>query len=585
MSEEKLGLFNGEDMPDVKSAWDFYNLGLVFNNSINLDDTVKTNSNFVVGKQWEGVQANGLPTPQFNILKRVVGFIVASISTDNIKVNASALASTAGTDSLNEVVRILNEELEALTENNRVPALAREFAYNSAVTGDGCIYTYWDPDVDIGQSIKGAIKSEIIDNTRVMFGDPNDKNVQQQPYIQIASREIVRNVKIRAKANNSPNWTEIRADSDESQATDDAKYTDNKTTVILTMWRNDEDGMIWAYESTQNAEVRAPWSLGIRHYPICWLPWDAVKDSYHGQAMVTGLIPNQIFINKAWAMSMLSIMRTAWPKIVYDQTRVKRWDNRVGGAIGVQGGIDQVAKIMDPATISPQIYQFISLAVEQTQESLGATAVAMGDARPDNTSAILALQKAASTPSEMTKQRLYEAIEDLFRIYVDFIAEYYGTRTVDLPTPPELQQEYELAGQPVPDEIQVEFDFSALKELPMMLKLDVGASTYYSEIASMQTLDQMMQKGWIKRSQYIERIPDGYIPRRRALLNEIRKEEQQQEALAAMQMPPIPPPEAGGEEIPGMGELEQIATAGEEPEIQGGRGYGALQRQINAGVA
>lgn len=590
MAEEKLGLFRGEDKPNVETAWGFYQRGLQFNNQINLDDTVKANENMCIGKQWEGVQANGLPTPQFNVMKRVTGFITASITTDNIKVNASPLANTENTNHLIEIVRILNEELEALTEHNRVPALAREFARNAAVDGDGCIYTYWDADVDIGDNGKGAIKSEIIDNTRVMFGNPNSMRVQDQPYIQIASREIVRNIKLRAKANNSPDWNVIRCDSDESTVMDAAKLTDDKATVILTLWRDDETGEIWAYESTQNAEVRKPWSLGIKLYPICWLPWDAVKDCYHGQAMVTGLIPNQIFINKAWAMSMLSIMRTAWPKIIYDSTRVKRWDNRVGGAIPMQGGdVNSVARVIDPATISPQIAQFIQLAVEQTQESLGATAVALGDTRPDNTSAILALQKAAATPSEMTKQRLYESIEDLFRIYVEFIANYYGKRRVDMPTPPELRQQYEAAGMQAPDEMAVEFDFEIFKDYPMALKLDVGASTYYSEIASMQTLDRLLEMGLIKRSQYIERIPDGYIPRRRALLEDILKEEQAQQmqeqmmmAQQAGMMPPTAGPESG--EVPGAEEAEAIAAPTEEPEIRGGRGYGAAQRAINAGI-
>lgn len=595
MSEEKLGLFRGEDKPNVAVAWDFYEKGLIFNNQLNLDDTVKVNSNFVVGKQWEGVQANGLPTPQFNILKRVVGFIVASLTTDNIKVNGSPLANTLGTLELVDIVRILNEELDALTEHNRIPTLARSLAYDAAVTGDGCIYTYWDPDVDVGNDVKGAIKSEIIENTRVIFGNPNDKAVQIQPYIQIASREIVRNAKIRAKNNGCSDWEQIKPDSEDTYSMDSSKLTDDKVTVILTMWRDDETGEIWAYESTQSAEVKKPWSLGIKLYPICWLPWDAVRDSYHGQAMVTGLIPNQIFINKAWAMSMLSMMRTAWPKVIYDSSRVKRWDNRVGGAIGIPGGdVNSAAKILDPASISPQIYQFIQLAVDQTEQSLGATAVALGDTRPDNTSAILALQKAASTPSEMTKQRLYECIEDLFRIYVEFIGEYYGTRKLDMPTPPEIRQQYEMLGQQAPDEMPADFDFTIFKMIPMSLKLDVGASTYYSEIASMQTLDSLLQQGMITRVQYLERIPDAYIPARMSLVNEIKQEEAQAAAMQAMQqqmmmggMPqegaPLEQPPAEPE-VPTPDEGPILSQLQQEPEIHGGRGYGAAQRAINAGL-
>ena len=508
------------------------------------------------------MNANGLPTPQFNILKRVVGFIVATITSDNLKVNATALANTPNTDELVEPVRIVNEEFEALIEANDIPALNREFARNAAVDGDGCTYTYWDETVDAGIGAKGAIKTEILSNTRVFFGNPNDRSVQNQPYIQIASREIVRNVRLRAKKNGVAEWEQIKPDSDDNQASDSAKLTDDKVTVLLTLWKDDETGEVWGYESTQNCEIRKPWDLGIRLYPITWLSWDYIQDCYHGQAMITGLIPNQIFINKAWAMSMLSMMRTAWPKIVYDKTRVTRWDNRVGGAIGINGGdVNSVARVIDPASISPQISQFIQLAVEQTEQSLGATSVALGDTRPDNTSAIIALQRAAATPSEMTKQNLYRAVEDLFRIYLEFMGSYYGKRTVDFETPDEIREAAQFAGMPVPDTIQQEFDFGMLRENPMMLKLDVGASSYYSEIAALQTLDNLRMSGQIDLVQYLERIPDSYMPRRRALIAELK---QRQTMTNGMQP-------GGGD---GLAQNQQ-------EEISGGGGYGQIQRKIN----
>ena len=72
-------------------------------------------------------------------------------------------------------------------------------------------------------------------------------------------------------------------------------------------------------------------------------------------------------------------MTTAYPKVVYDRTRVERWDNRVGAAIGVNGGdVSGVAKIIDPAQISPQISQFIELAIRYTQNFMGATDTALG---------------------------------------------------------------------------------------------------------------------------------------------------------------------------------------------------------------
>ena len=558
-------------LPDCGTAWKLYERGLDFNSSINLEDTVRVNENFFIGKQWEGVISNGLPTPVFNFLKRVCCFTVATITSDNIKVNASPLSATPNTTSLVEPVRIINEELDALTELNNIPSLMREFARNAAVDGDGCLYTWWDPDAETGQDAKGCIRTEIVENLRVHFGNPNDRDVQSQPWIILERREIISAAQAEAKENGFETWRNIGGDGDNTNP-DAAKETTDKVTTILLFWRDTKTRHIWAYKCARGSSIREPWDLGIKLYPISWLNWDYIQDCFHGQAMITGLIPNQIFVNKLWAMSQLSLMTTAFPKVVYDATRVGKWDNRIGAAIGIQGGdVNNVAKIIDPASISPQISQFIQLAVEETEQSLGATSVALGDTRPDNTSAIIALQRAASTPSEITKQNLYRSIEDLYRIYIEFMGEYYGKRHVDMTTPEEVRQVYDFIGQETPAEIPMQFDFSQLKDMPMHIKLDIGASSYYSEIASIQTLDNLLKMGKIDTIQYLERIPDGYIPGRRELINELK--EQQRNAMAMQaQMQQGAPQNPGGAPVAGDTTKDEIPTGG---------GYSALQRKVN----
>jgi hypothetical protein len=567
MNDEKLGLFDGEDMPDARTAWILLELCRDFNIRINLNETVKANRNFYIGKQWEGVQANGLPQPVFNILKRIVGFHVASMVSENLKANVTPLANTPKTYDIVEPARIVNEEIDALMEHNHITTLVKELARNAAVDGDGCIYAYWDADVNCGGGIMGALRFEAMDNDRVFFGNPNDRDVQSQPYIQITSREIVREVKIRAKENKSKDWKRIIPDTEDYTVVDSAKYTDDKCTVVLTLWKNPEDGTVWAYESTKDCEIRKPWSLGIQSYPLIWFNWDYITDCYHGQSMITGLIPNQIFINKAWAMSMLSIMRSAWPKVVYDKTRIARWDNRVGGAIGINGGdANSAVKIVDPPTIDPQIANFISMAVKMTEESLGATEAALGEGKAYNTSAILSLQRAAATPIELQKQNLYRAVEDLFRISIEFMAEYYGVRSVDIENPQKVAEAQAFIGQTPDATIPEVFDFSQLKDMPMSLKMEVGASSYYSEVASMQTLDNMLTGGFIQPVDYLERIPDSYFPKRRKLIEQMR----------AQMMAPPPPAAA-----PGGGPMLEPFTA-PQTEITGGRGYSAPAREVNA---
>ena len=49
----------------AESVWKEYEKGLAFKAQIGLFETVRVNENFFIGKQWEGVASNGLPTPVF----------------------------------------------------------------------------------------------------------------------------------------------------------------------------------------------------------------------------------------------------------------------------------------------------------------------------------------------------------------------------------------------------------------------------------------------------------------------------------------------------------------------------------------
>lgn len=536
-----------------------YDAGVQFNTGINLYDTVQTNENFFIGKQWEGVRSNGLPTPVFNFLKRVVLFSVANVSTDNLKLHAKPLPSSgkASTRVLELYSDILNDQFAAIFERNQMGGKIREFCRNAAVDGDGCLWAYWDNNVETGQQAKGAIGVEVLQNTQVHFGNPNSRDVQTQPYILIERRMLVSECKDYARewGASTADIDNITEDDREGGNVEIDQLGGNKVTVILRLWRDKKSGTIHCYECTRgDAEIRKEWDLGISLYPIVWMNWDYVQDCYHGQAMITGLIPNQIFVNKLFAMSMISLMTLAYPKIVYDRTKVAKWSSKVGAAIGVNGSVDGVAKIIDPASISPQISQFIDVAIGYTQKFLGASDVALGDTRPDNTSAIIALQRAAATPMELTKQNLLQCIEQLGRIFMEFEGEYYGTRTVEV----EVRE--------IGEKMSVPFDFSTIQSVPCSIDLDAGASSYWSEIANMQTLDNLLMQGKIPTSEYLRRLPNGQITDRETLIAIT-------EAAERGVMP-------GG--APGNGQSDSpMDPSGFSPPVRGGAGYGNLQRKIN----
>lgn len=543
-----------------------YQKMLGYNTAVNLDETVRANENFFIGKQWEGVDAKGLPTPVYNFLKQVVLFSVANITTDNIKMQATPLACERTPEDVERVAEVVNKEFDRLFEFNRVPNLVREYMRNAAVDGDSCLFTFWDDTVDAGFGLRGGIRTEIVDNMRVGFGNTACRDPQKQPYILIERREMTKELRRAAQEAGNPRWNDIQPDTENH---DSYKNSSERSTVLLRMWKERKTGTVWACEVSGRVMLREPWDMGLRLYPVTWINWDYIPDSYHGQALVTGLIPNQIFVNKLFAMSMISLMTSAFPRTVYDKTRIPKWNNAVGAAIGVNGGdVSGVAKIIDPAQISPQIAQFIQTSVDYTRQFLGATSAALGETRPDNTSAIIALQRAASIPSEITKQNLYKSIEDLGRIYLDFMAAYYGKRKVQVSMPDVGSDILAFAGKD-PEELEtVLFDYGILNDMPMALKLDVGASSYWSEMASVQTLDNLLMQDKIAIEEYLERIPDGYIPKRQELIAS-RKQATQQQMMQPEEQSTGGTPETGA-----------LVDLGQKTPIRGGGGFGDLQRKV-----
>lgn len=547
-----------------------FDKGFGFNEQIGLFDQVTVNENFFIGNQWEGVESNGLPTPTYNMFKRVINFQVSTITSDNLTIRAMPMPSTSklSMKELERIAEVVSQQFAAIVKRNRIVAKNREFLRNAAVTGDGCMHFYFDPTIENGQDVKGEIVAEIVDNLRVMFGNPNCRDVQSQPYIILYKREIVEDVKYRAEQHKKSgdckiaDIDSIKPDTEKFQNKYDS-YTDDKVTVITYYFRNRETKTIWCIEATEQGILRKAYDTEYTLYPLIWMNWDYIRDCYHGQAMVTGLLSNQKFINKMFALVGISLLTTAFPKVVYDKTKLNKWDGGVGTAVGVNGNVNDVAKILDGATISPQIAQFIELSFDKTHSLLGASDVVMGDSRPDNSSAIIALQRAANTPMEMTKQNDYQCLEDAGRIWIDIMSVRYGTRMVEMKLNIDKAGEQPL-GMDLEDEPFVQpFNFAMLKEIPLTIEQEIGASSYWSEMASMQTMDNLLMNNLITPEQYIERLPSGYIRMKEELLADLR----------AARMG-LPNPADTGTNM-------SVETTSEDIAPEGGRGNGALQRALN----
>lgn len=503
---------------DYTEEWRLYEKGKEYHHAIGLYDKVNTNERFYRGDQWEGIQSNGLPTPVFNIFRRIIDFFTSTVLSSAVSLRFSLVSPTQsmGGKTESELTEKLNRIAEYRWDKQKMDNLLANALRDAAITGDAVCYTYWDPTVQTGQAFTGDFVSVLIDNTNVFFGNPNCKNTEKQPYILISMRETVEDLRAQAKryGRSDEEIRKITADSDTSEECGDMakKELENTRCIsLIKLWKG-ENGTVHFRKSTRNAVIREETDLCLTRYPIAVMNWTPVKNSWHGQAVATGLIENQIFINKGFAMVMKHMMDTAFSKVVYDSTVIDEWSNRVGEAVAVNGPVDNVAKVLSAGQMQAGMLDVINLAISSTKEFMGATDTALGDVTPTNTSAILALQNSSNVPLEGVKRSLYQFVEDIGLIWLDFLFAYYDDARM-VPVGKEGDIRY------------LPFMLASQKDKLFDCRVDVGASSYWSEITTLNTLDNLLQLGQISFSQYLERLPDNLIPKKRELLEEVRQKE------------------------------------------------------------
>lgn len=516
-------------------VWRLYEAGTEFKNSIDLYNTVNENERFFAGDQWAGVNAPDLPKPVVNFIKRACQQHVADVSANPVAVSFEAVefpcyVALPGQECkplCSSDTQTLNAMFDADWNRMKMDALNLDGLLDAAISGYFILYSYWDSTLKTGQAACGSICAETIDNVNYYPGNPNERDVQKQPYIIIAGRELVSDVIAQAKANGCPksDIEAIAADSrTENQSGDMSKHElsldENAKCITLLYLFKDASGHVLAQKSTHGTVIRPMWDTLLKRYPIAVMNWEYRKNCCHGRAEVTGLLPVQRYINQMYAMAMLFTMQSACPKAVFNQGMVKAWSNAVGMAIPVNGDINSAIKYLEPPELSPDIYSLPERLLNTTLQMMGVSELELGSINPTNTSALVLAREASTMTIQSIKTRFYSLIEDFARNWLDMVMAYDKV--------PRFVKSVDSNGAGA-----AVFDPSSLCGRLWSVKIDVGAASAWSEVTSVQTLNTLYSSGAIDARQYIERLPNGYLPMREKLLAEITPKETESTAQHA----------------------------------------------------
>ncbi len=506
------------------------------------------NRRFFAGDQWYGAKCGAeRPLVRHNVIRRIGDYKLSVVGGSPIAVSFSAegvpdtielrekarahkrLAATgavptlSGEEEIELVMSALSDYFTVTAERVKLDVLRDTVLRNAYCTGTGVLYTYWDERIQTGlyaderrtAPITGDIACEVLDIENVYFGDPTVQNVQEQPFIIIAQRRAVSDLRRMANAYGcrEDEIAEIRPDRDEF--TPDGEPEGEGKALLLTKFYKEyaADGTyrILAVQVCRGVTVRPAWELGLRCYPLAVFRWDSRHQSVYGDSEITYLIPNQIAINRMQTSSVWGTLMQGMPTLLVNGDVVQQpVTNDPGQVIRVFGSAEELHSAMtyvNPPAFSAALDNTLAYLMSNTLSQSGANAAALGDVTPDNTSAIIAVREAAMMPLQAVRMRFNAFCEDVARLWAEFWVTGYGKRALK-----------------IADESGVwylPFDAKRYRELLINARVDVGNANLWSESQSILTLDNLLQQGVITTEQYLKRLPKGTIPDVDGLLREL----------------------------------------------------------------
>ncbi len=513
-------------MQKQNKAWQQYEAGKEYKNRIGLYSRVKQNEAFYRGEQWKSGEGAGLSKPVFNIVKRIVDFLVCSVASSDLSVSFTdenlPFYSEQEKQISNKIIDTLNKNTAYRWEMSAMDSKLHRVLTDAAISGDGVLYCYWDPSARGAGNFEGDIVTSLIDSSCVFPADVNLPDIQSQEYIILSGRATVSSLKREAAAAgvHEEDIAKITADGDTAaRAGSLSQYElsgddEAKATFIVKFWR--ESGRIYFEKSTRDCvinRVRTDCTL----YPIAYFNFTPTKDCFHGTSPVSEMTANQKFVNRAYAMAMKHMTDTAFSKVIYDKSKIPEWSNEVGEAIAAMGGgnISDAVSVVGTGQLQEGFCEFLDSAVSLTKELMGATESALGNLEAYNTSAILALQETSRISLDHIRYSFYECIEQLADIWADMICAFYPAERL-LPC---------RDGQSIFAE---SLNRDALRGCMLRARVDVSEISRFGSINTQNILDKLLDGGHISAAEYLRRLPAGVISNRESLIEQLQNTQEKE---------------------------------------------------------
>lgn len=520
-------------------VWQLFEKGRNYHRLTGIYNDTDLNYRMFNGDQWAGAKLGDIAPVQINFIKPIVKYKVAVIH-DNlyaIVYQSMNYENRAFRATAEKICEMLNRYASRVWEQNKMDFKGRRVTRDSAINDEGIMHTFWDKE-------KHKPVTEIIKKADIYYGNENDDDIQNQPYILIRKRLPEAAAIELAIQEGMPESKKsfIRGDNETFEESGDAakREVDDMVTIVYKYYR--KGGIVHYDVATRWITIANQKSTGLTLYPIAHLVWEEKEGSARGEGEVRNLIPNQIEVNKTEMRRVLTVKSQAYPQKVVDESKVSNPDevNAVGGVIKTKGQtVDDVRKVvgtLPPAQMSPDVKALRDDLIQFSRELAGAGETATGQVNPETASgrAILAVQQASQAPMTEQKESYKNFVEDIAKIWLEFIIVYSpnGIKLERTVTDPSSGQEVVLV-ENIPQE--------SLKQLQADVKIEITPKSVYDRFAQEQTMENLLLSGLLSAQRvselriYAELLPDDSVAPKQKILDAVKKIEQSQVRIAQIE--------------------------------------------------
>lgn len=529
------------DIQEIKQTpiWTLYEKGRNYHRMMGIYTDTDKNYRMYNGNQWAGAKLGGVEPVQKNFIKPIVKY-KCSVIHDNlygIVYSSQNYENRSFRPAAERFCNMLNRYARNIWERDKMDFKGRRITKDAAINDEGIIYVNFDRENMIPVN-------EIVKKNDIYYGNENDDDIQNQPYILMRKRMPVVNARELALAEGmSEEQTKfIIGDNDTFEESGEAAKweVDNMVTVVYKMYKKDDT--VHYSVATRWLTIQEDIDLGIKLYPIAHFNWEEKEGSARGEGEVRYLIPNQIEVNRTEVRRVLTVKYQAYPQKVVDTSKISNPDalDRVGITIRTNGQpVEDVHKIVGtipPAQMSPDVVKLQEDLIQVTRDLAGAGDTATGQVNPESASgrAILAVQQASQAPMTEQKESYKNFVEDVARIWLEYLIAYSegGINMEEEITDP-------MTGEETVQIVNV--PQSSLEQLQATVKIDVTPKSVYDKFAQEQSLENFLTNGLFNIQRiaelkaYAKALDDDSVTPKQKLLDIIDDMEAQQQKIALIE--------------------------------------------------